>query len=205
MIHQAVSFHAMRKARTLGLVLGPMLGLATALGGCASSTKYPSFAMPAGSQQADSEAGSSQGRVAMRFPGVAVPEIRADASAQDWSEELPVELDARLAAINARAMAAGRAFSAGLGPAQQLARIAAGSAVETDSWSTAQLRLADLTSHHSNAHLALAELDRLAATVELAASRPADATDIAELRTKLAQDVGEQARLLAQISAQLAP
>jgi hypothetical protein len=191
----------MHKAFGRGALPGMALMLATLLGGCASSAQYPSFALPEGTREAEAE----PGRVAISFPGVAVPALRSGKSVNTWSEELPGELDARLAAINMRAMAANRAFAAGLGPVQRLARMAAGRPVESDEWSTAQVRLADLISHHSNAQLALAEVDRLAAGAELAASPAGDAAAIAELKTKLAEDVGEQAQLLGEINAQLVP
>jgi len=112
------------------------------------------------------------------------------------------KLDARLAAINAQAMAGSRAFDAGLGQVQELARAASGSRIESEEWSTALVRLADLTSHHSNTQLALAELDRLSANAELAARAPTENASIAQLRDKLAKEVGEQARLLDQINTQ---
>lgn len=163
------------------------------LGGCASAGDYPSFAIP-------SPQPSEKGRVAMQFPGVAVPDPREPDMA---AQALPSELDAALAAINARAMAASRAFSEGLSSTQRLATLAAGSAVESDRWTDAQLQLAELVSHHSAADLALADLDELAARAELTGTAD-EMAEITPLRGAIARMVEDQARALDTINAQLA-
>lgn len=168
------------------------IGLAAALSACATSTDYPDFTVPAASAE--------QGRVSMRFPGVAVPELRAPEAPQ---ESLPPELDARLAAINVRAQSAMAAFSANAGAAERLAQATASSSVESDSWALAQVRLADLTTYHSRAHIALADLDELAAIAELSDGTSAEAADIASLRAELESAIGEQARALNAIAAAL--
>lgn len=176
-----------RQTRTLAA----LAALAT-LSACAHSTRYPSFAIPAATEEA--------GRVAMRFPGVTVPEPRV---LDPEPTALPSELDAALAAINARARAAARDFSASLGPVRNLARLAAGSAPESDRWTSAQIGLAELVSHHSAADLALADLDELAARAALSQSAANEAAEIAQVRASLAPMVEEQARALAGINAEL--
>ena len=169
-----------------------VLGAAVLLGACASSsTDYPSFATPKPSEDG--------GRVAMRFPAVAVPDLRA---VETPADSLPSELDAALAAINARAMAANSAFSANLDAAQALVSAAAGGAPEADEWTSVQIRLAELTSHHSAAQLAMADLDQLSARAELARSGPDKEAMISELQAVLSQTLGEQAQALANINAQ---
>ncbi|MEM7689721.1 MAG: hypothetical protein AAF291_11935 [Pseudomonadota bacterium] len=167
------------------------------LSACAGSrADYPSFAIPTANEEA--------ARVSMRFPGVEVPDVT---QAPPPVEPLPAELDARLAAINRRAEAAANAFRADLDGAQSSARAGRASARESDAWANAQLRVADLTAHHSAAQLALADLDALAVTAQLGQSAGTSTAKegqmIAQLQTQLGQTVSEQARLLDQINAQL--
>lgn len=136
----------------------------------------------------------------MRFTDVAVPQTR---TVHSDTRPLPAELDAALAAINARAVAANRAFSENLGPARQLAEVAARASIESDLWAKAQLSAADLTTYHSAAQLALADLDQLTATAALTQASAQDAADIAELQSGLEYTVSEQARALTAINAAL--
>lgn len=196
MIHATTSLKRAHKARRSSLGTAFALGAAaTLLGACAAKdTVYPSFSRPVTSDTA--------GRVAERFPDVAVPTIRA---AGTPVEPLPAELDARLAAINARAAASSNAFAADLEPLRALARAASQSSRESDAWTLAQLRLADITTHHSRAHLALADLDDLTARAQLARSSAQERAMIADLHATLSQTIDEQARALSQINAQLSP
>lgn len=185
MIQRKPLFHTLKPASALVL--------AAALGACASSGDYPGFAIPTASE--------STGRVAMRFPGVNVPEPIV---APQSNEAPPAELDAYLAAIGTRATAANTAFSQKVGSARSLAQAASGANAESDLWSNAQLRLADLTTYHSRAHIALADLDALAAKAELSKSSPADKAAIEDLRAELARTLDAQAKELRTITAQLA-
>lgn len=163
------------------------------LGACAgSSTNYPSFAIPTASEEA--------GRVAMQFPGVSVPEPR-DAVAQP--ETLPAELDARLAAINNRAMVASKAFSANLSATRTLARSADSAPPDSDRWAEAQIRIADLTLHHNKTSLASAELDALAALAQTSQATPEETGQIAQLQSSLSGILTGQAQQLAEIAGQL--
>lgn len=177
------------KALSQRLKSGGVLVLAGALGACASASDYPSFAIPT----ADNEAG----RVVMRFPGVSVPE---PVSAPAPSETLPTELDAYLAAISTRAKAASSAFSRNIDSARSLAVAASAGDTESDIWTNAQVRLADLTTFHSRTHIALADLDLLAAKAELSQGSPADRTAIEELRAELSRTLDGQAKALASIN-----
>lgn len=170
-----------------------LLSLAGILAACASSDEYPSFAIPID--------GENAGRVAMRFPGVNVPEPRP---APTTSEQLPAELDAYLTAINTRASAANNAFSRDLASTRLVAEAASAAGAESDQWTNAQVRLADLTTFHSRGHIALADLDALAARSELTQSSPSDEAAIKGLRAELSEALDRQARALADINALLA-
>ena len=148
--------------------------------------------MPAASEEA--------GRVSMRFEGVTVPELPDPGAI---AEEMPAELDARLAAINARAANANAAFVASAEDAQQLAYAARGADIESDRWAEAQLSLADLTSLHSEGRLALADLDVLAASAQVADAQEADLNALADMQASLVSLLDDQARFLEGLNAQL--
>jgi len=172
---------------------GAVLGVAVILGACAGADKeYPSFAIPTASEET--------GRVAMRFPAVNVPEPR---EARPAGEALPAELDARLAAINNRATVAANAFSGSVEGTSALAKAARPNSPESDSYSAALVRIADLASHHSTTQLALADLDQLAANAALSGSAAEESVMIDDLRSDLSRTVAQQSQLLADIAAQL--
>lgn len=136
----------------------------------------------------------------MQFPGVRVPEPRNTEASQD---SLPKELDARLAAINNRAMTASKAFSANLSATQALARSAISASPESDRWAEAQIRIADLTLHHNKTSLAAADLDALAALAKTSKATPEETGQIAQLQSSLSGILTGQARQLAEIDGQL--
>jgi len=172
---------------------GALFGVAIILSACAGGDKeYPSFTIPT--------TGDDTGRVAMRFPAVDVPEPR---DATPTAVALPAELDARLAAINNRATVAANAFSGGVEGTRALANAARPNSPESDSYSAALVRIADLASHHSTTQLALADLDQLAATAALSGSVAEESVMIDDLRSDLSRTVAQQAQLLADIAAQL--
>jgi hypothetical protein len=197
MIHSFASVRVQRPVvRKIALLALGGSG-ALALAGCAGgSDRYPSFAIPQPGPE------SEQGRVAMRFPGVTVPQI---VSANPAQETMPLELGTRLAAIEARAERASAAFAADLGPVQNLARAARGAGVESDSWADAQLRLAELGGHHDEGALALADLDLIAASAQAVAASADDIAAITRLQTTIAARLTEQARALSRIGAELDP
>lgn len=164
----------------------------TLLSACAGSkADYPSFAIPS----ADDETG----RVSMRFPSVSVPETVQNVE----PETVPLELEARLAAINAQATNAGRRFGAGVEGTRQAIAAASNAPTASDRWARAQVQYADLASHHSAGRLALAELDLLASWVRLADAGDDDLRTVSQLQTSLATELDEQARILAAFNADL--
>ncbi|MGB3469835.1 MAG: hypothetical protein WBA51_03315 [Erythrobacter sp.] len=167
------------------------------LSGCAgNSVDYPPFTIPTGA----TEAGADSARVSASFPGVETPEIVDPATT---TEPLPTDLEGRINAISARARAASEAFSAGVAPASKLANAAQNAPVTSDTWASAQISLADLTSHHSTARLALADLDLLAATAQTTLADDPAITTIAEAQERIAAALREQDKTLATIAARL--
>ncbi|MEL6238996.1 MAG: hypothetical protein AAFQ90_10440 [Pseudomonadota bacterium] len=136
----------------------------------------------------------------MRFPAVAVP---PENYAPTPPPAMPVEIDARLAAITARATRANEAFVAKLQPTQRFVTAAASSDVETTRWAEAQVRLADLTSHHGEARVALADLDLLAADALFALGPAEEIATITEAQDRLSTTLDEYAEILAGMSAKL--
>ena len=133
-------------------------------------------------------------RVAMRFPTVTVPDI-------DLVREIEAapagDISARLDAVNARAAKASAAFDVSLAAARASALAATGSQIESDEWAEAQIRLADLASHHSEGRMALADLDVIAAEARLAQTPEDGLLDLTGLQDNLAASLNEQAGLLA--------
>ena len=135
-------------------------------------------------------------RVAMRFPTVTVPDI-------DQVREIEAapagDISARLDAVNARAAKASAAFDVSLAAARASALAATGSQIESDEWAEAQIRLADLASHHSEGRMALADLDVIAAEARLAQTPEDGLLDLTGLQDNLAASLDEQAGLLADL------
>ncbi|MDJ0977073.1 MAG: hypothetical protein QNI87_00890 [Erythrobacter sp.] len=189
--------------------IGGALACACAVTACAgSSADYPSFALPTMSEQT-----ATGTRVTARFPTVAVPAMPDLDAGQ---EAMPREIGARLAAIDARAQTAGAAFTANVEPTRALVRAASGTSAESRRRADAEVRFADLTAHHNEGQLALADLDWLAARVAQAAPASSEASSgtetgtgqgdlasIAETQTILLQELERQARILAQLGAEL--
>ena len=178
-----------------------MMGIAGAvlasLSGCAgSSADYPPFTIPT----ADTQGGSSSARISISFPGVQTPEI-VDASTT--TQPLPADLEGRINAISARARAASEAFSANAAPASSMANSARNAPVTSDTWASAQISLADLTSHHSTARLALADLDLLAARAQTTRADTEAMTSIAKAQERIVATLREQNSTLAAIAARL--
>ncbi len=105
--------------------------------------------------------------------------------------------------ISARADRATREFAAKSGPVRALADAARGDGITSDRWATAQVRLADLTSHHSDARLALADLDLLAARAQITLAEADESAAIAQVQSRLAATLIEQDRVLSAIAARL--
>ncbi|MEM7702081.1 MAG: hypothetical protein AAF251_09125 [Pseudomonadota bacterium] len=131
-----------------------------------------------------------------------MPELPDSSTSQD---ALPAELDARLAAINNRAMVASQAFSANLSATRALARAAVSASPESDRWAEAQIRIADLTLHHNKTSLAAADLDALSVMAETSQATLGETNQIAELQSSLANTLADQAQQLADIAGRQAP
>ena len=113
---------------------------------------------------------------------------------------MPGSLDERLAALVEQARGAHAEFTGAVPAAERRVGAAAGSAIGSDSWATAQVALADLDSARSNAAIVLGELDTLytAATVQAE-----DATAIVEARNTVIALVSEEDSVLERLRAQV--
>ena len=178
---------------TSTLAMAGLIAFGATLGGCAGAKEnYPSFAIPKSSGEA--------GRISMRFPAFAVKD---PADPGKGAEPLPEELDARLAAINARALKADEAFSADAPMTDRLTQAAALADESSEEWAEAQVSLASLTAHHGVGRLALAELDLIAANARIALAEPETIADIAALQDEIAARLDQQAQTLGAMSAKL--
>lgn len=155
-------------------VLGPCLAA------CATaSDKYPSLAIR------DVERAEGQFAPVPAAP-LDVPEIPAPSG----------PLADRLAALGAAADAAHRAFVTSAGRASRLADAAAGAAVGSDAWASAQVALSDLDSARSTTAISLAELDSLMVGAAIQAQ---DISAIELVRQQVLAQVGEEDGTLARL------
>ncbi len=180
------------RASALRIAAAAALSLALLSACTGTSGDYPSFTIP--TSEGDS------GRVSVQFPGVSATTPIDPATI---ASPLPQDLDAAIVAISARAERATQAFSANANQVRTLADRARGASVTSDIWADAQVRLADLTSHHSDAHLALADLDLLAAQAEITLADAQKSAAIAQAQSRLAATLVEQDLILAAIAARL--
>ena len=191
-VERGIMIQSANTSITKGIAL--LLCAPAALGACAGkSSDYPTFAMPV--------AESETGRVSMRFPEVTVPE---PSQAKLPVEPLPLELEARLAAIYAGAMRANSAFEGSAKSTSKLALAAKGAGVNSDAWAIAELSLADLTTQFSATELALADVDMLAAQAVIESAEPEKLEAIAQLQSELIDLRNAQAGVIAAIGANLA-
>lgn len=172
---------AMRIA-TLSIALAAPL-----LAGCSTvaADRYPSLAQREGER--------AQGQFA---PGevktLAVPPVDTGSTAP---------LPERLAALVAQAERGHSAFRAAQADATRLAEAAAGAAVASDGWASAQVALAGLDSARSETAIPLGDLDILHAAASLDAS--ADSAAIAAARDRVIALVAEEDAVLEQLRARL--
>lgn len=103
-------------------------------------------------------------------------------------------LSGRLAALGAAASASHRAFTSSAGRAMRLANAAAGAAIGSDAWASAQVALSDLDSARSTTAIALAELDSLMVGAAIQAQ---DVSTIEIVRQQVLAQVGEEDETLA--------
>lgn len=115
------------------------------LGACTQRSDFPSLAR----RPAERQYGSALPVTSQSAPSSSVPAVPA------------ADLVGKLAALRDQARVAHGAFTAKQPGATKATSAAAGAAVATESWSVAQVRLAELESARSDAMIALADLDRL--------------------------------------------
>lgn len=156
-----------------------------ALAACATSgDRYPSLAIR------DVERAQGQFEPVASAP-LAVPEVAVPAGGP---------LADRLAALGASADAAHRAFLASAPAATRRANAAAGAAIGSDAWATAQVALADLDSARSATAIALGDLDTLMVANAVQAQ---DVSAIEAVRQQVIAQVTEQDEVLARLRAQV--
>lgn len=162
-----------------------LLATLPALGACATSgDRYPSLAIR--------DVERAQGQFdPIASPSLAVPEVALPGGGS---------LAERLSALGAVADAAHRAFLAAAPAAARRANAAAGAAIGSDSWATAQVALADLDSARSMTAIPLADLDTLMVANAVQAR---DVSAIEAVRQQVLTQVREQDEVLARLRAQV--
>lgn len=156
---------------------------------CSDAGGYPSLA------QRDVE----------RLTGTATPVAGAPGRETPALPPASAELSTRLDGLVSAAQEADRQFKAQQGSAESAIARAAGAAITSDPWSTAQIALANLETSRSAAIAALAELDTLYADARNAAPVEVSPTAgaIAEARTKVHELVAREDGVIAGLSARL--
>jgi len=162
-----------------------ILAALPALAGCATSgDRYPSLAIR------DVERAEGQFEPVPSTP-LAVPEVAIPAGGS---------LPERLAALDAAADAAHQAFLASVPAATRRANAAAGAAIGSDAWASAQVALADLDSARSMTAIPLADLDTL---MVASAVQAQDVSAIEAVRQQVLAKVSEEDEVLARLRAQV--
>lgn len=158
---------------TAGVLVPAML-----LGACAERSNYPSLAR----------------RPAERQYGTALPVAGADTAAPAIQIPADAGLPARLDALRDKARLAHDSFVARQSRASQAAGAASGAATGSESWSVAQVRLAELESSRSDAMVVLADLDHMLVVAAEAAVDSSDATlrAVEETRAQVSGWVAEE-------------
>lgn len=155
------------------------LALLTLTGCAAQTSDYPSLAIR------DVELAAGRMAVPEVAPPAAPPRATLD----------------RLEPLMAEARAAHAAFTVAAEQTTTRVRAATGAASGSESWSVAQVALADLRSRRSSAVIALADLDRL----YIEASSAGESTaEIAPVRSEVAQLIAQEDSLLDTLIGQLA-
>lgn len=159
-----------------------------ALGGCATANRYPSLER----RPAEREYGSGQ-PVTGPAPAPMPTVVSGD-------------LATRLSALRAQALSAHRGFEAKQAGASRAVAAARGSAVASESWSVAQVALAQLESARSNGMIALADLDSLLISAARAnVDRPSpDLAAVETVRSEVIGWIGAEDEVLVALRGQLA-
>ncbi len=158
-----------------------------ALAGCAGDPgRYPGFEIP-----------KSQGE---RVRGTLSPGLdTALPDAAQSAPPLPDNLDARIAALAEAGEQARRAFDEASSDAAPLVQAARGADSQSERWMRAQVALADLTAYRSQTHIALADIDIIASSAQVAALEDPSAAAIAAAQSRLATYVSQQSQRLAEL------
>lgn len=146
-----------------------------------------------------------------RYPSLAVRDVERQEGRFEPVASTPLDvpevaipaggsLPDRLAALDAAAEAAHRQFLASVQTATRRANAAAGAAVGSDAWASAQVALADLDSARSATAIALADLDTLMVANAVQAQ---DLSAIEAVRQEVLAKVAEEDAVLARLRAQL--
>lgn len=159
---------------------------ALALTACAtpSQDRYPSLAIR------DVERAQGQFEPVPAAP-LAVPPVAVPSSGP---------LADRLAALDAAATIAHRSFTSAAPRAERAAQAAAGAAIGSEAWATAQVALADLDSARSATAIALADLDTL---MVAAAVQAEDIGAIEVVRQQVIAKVEQEDATLARLRARV--
>ena len=159
--------------------------LALCLAACTTSgDKYPSLAIR------DVERAQGQFQPVPATP-LDIPVVPTPASGP---------LADRLAALDSSAQASHKAFLASAPSARRLANAAAGAAIGSSAWASAQVALADLDSARSTTAIVLADLDTLMVATAVQAE---DVSTIEVVRQQVLAQVGEEDETLGRLRAQV--
>lgn len=155
------------------------------LAACATaSDRYPSLAIR------DVERAEGRFEAAPASP-LAVPEVAVPTTGS---------LSDRLAALGTQASRAHQSFLASAPRAERAAAAAAGDAIGTSAWATAQVALSDLDSARSQTAIALADLDTLMVSQAVQAE---DVSAIEVVRQQVIAQVSEEDEMLARLRARV--
>lgn len=146
-----------------------------------------------------------------KYPSLAIRDVERAEGRFDPAPAAPLDvppvmpplggpLAERLAGLAARADASHQAFRASAGRTARIANAAAGAAVGSDAWASAQVALADLDSARSLTAVALAELDTLMVAGAIQAE---DVSAIEGVRQQVLAQVDEEDQTLARLRAQV--
>ena len=146
-----------------------------------------------------------------KYPSLAIRDVERAQGQFDPVPATPLDIPAvlppatgpladRLATLGSSAAASHKAFLASAPSATRLAIAAAGSAIGSDAWASAQVALADLDSARSNTAIALADLDTLMVATAVQAD---DVSAIEIVRQAVLGQISEEDETLARLRAKV--
>lgn len=144
-----------------------------------------------------------------RYPSLAIRDVERAQGQFEPTPAAPLEipeipavaagpLAERLTALGTAATGSHRAFLASAPRAARLADAAAGAAIGSDAWASAQVALADLDSARSQTAVALGDLDTLMVGTAI---RGEDVSAIETVRQQVLAQIGEEDETLARLRA----